>query len=352
MTLLLTYAFIALFFSFLCSVAEAVLLTITPTYIAGLKMDGNPLGDRLEKLKLNIDRPLAAILTLNTIAHTAGAAGVGALAAREFGSQAVGWVSAILTLLILVLSEIIPKTLGALYWRQLSSAMAFFVRTLIILLYPLVRFSELVTRGLERRAGKDDVHQSFSRNEFQALVELGSREGTLKQEESRILMSLLRFREARVRDAMTPRPVIFSFPEDKTVGEVMGDHAELNFSRIPIHRRDQDHMTGFVLKTDLLSAMARGDATAQVSSLRRPLRAIPAEISLATALDLFVSQRLHMVLVVDEYGGTEGLLTLEDIFETLLGTEIVDEADGTVDMQELARNRWHQRTDLNMAPRE
>ena len=339
MLLLVTYVLIALGFSFLCSIGEAVLLSVTTPHIMLMKKQGKPAGALLEKLKADINSPLAAILTLNTIAHTVGAAGAGAQAAKVFGNAYVGVASAILTLLILVFSEIIPKTLGAHYWKQLAPVTGHALRGLVWLLYPFVRLSAVLTSGLTHGPGL----KGFNREELAIMADLSHAEGHLGVQERRILKNLLRLREGRVTDAMTPRTVIFSVPEEMTVGAFFDAHDGRHFSRIPLHRGERGELEGFVLRDDLLLAQAKGDTGSSLADYRRELSAVPDTSSLVHAFDESIRQRAQIMLVVDEYGTVLGLLTFEDIIETLLGLEIVDESDTTPDMQALARRLWRKR---------
>lgn len=333
MTLLLIYVGIALGVSFLCSIAEAVLLSVSTAYTTLLEKQGRPAGARLKELKENIDRPLAAILTLNTIAHTVGAAGAGAQATVVFGSGMLGVFSAVLTFLILVFSEIIPKTLGAYYWRQLAPPMAHLLHWMVRLLYPFVMLSNGLTQLI---AGGKSPHGP-SREEFAVMAQVVESQGELDDQESRILHNLLELRNMRVRDVMTPRPVIFSLPQQMTVEECFEEHAAQPFSRIPVYADNQEDITGFVLRSDLVSARGTGDLRRTLAHYRRPLPALLGAINLLRALEAMVEERVHMLLVVDEYGGVDGVVTMEDIFEALLGVEIVDEKDRTVDLQKLAR---------------
>ncbi|MCB1876884.1 MAG: HlyC/CorC family transporter [Chromatiales bacterium] len=341
MTLLLIYVFIALGFSFLCSVAEAVLLSVTSPYVALMVKEGKPSGKLLEHFKQDINRPLAAILTLNTIAHTLGAAGAGAQAALVFGNAYVGIASAVLTLLILVLSEIIPKTLGAKYWRQLAPLTAYSLKYLILVLYPFVLLSEKLTAGLSHGPSL----RGFNREEFAAMAEMGEKEGQLASQETRIIKNLFTMHHTPVEGVMTPRTVMFSLPEDMTVDAFFAQHASERFSRIPIYARDKDRINGFVLRVDLLLAKARGNGANALSIYRRPLPTISAATTVLKAFKAFLDQRAHIMLVVDPFGGTDGIVTLEDIQETLLGLEIVDEGDREVDMQVLARKLWRRRAE-------
>lgn len=339
--LLIVYILLALVFSFLCSVSEAVVLSVTPAFIEGLKEEKPRLAKRLWKLKVdNVDRTLAAILTLNTIAHTVGAIGAGAKATVVFGNAFFGLFSAGMTLLILFLSEIIPKTLGAVYWRGLARWTSLFVQGLIWLLYPLIVISELLTRWVAR--GR--TPHSFSRDEFIAMANMGERGGQLKEDESRIIRNLFMLDTVTTEDIMTPRPVIEAFQEDMTVADAAERTADIPFSRLPIFGKNRDDITGFVLKDDILLYHAQGESHLTLDRLQRDIPSVPENMPLRKLLEFLLEQRRsHIALVVDEYGGTEGIVTLEDAVETLLGMEIVDEVDENVDMQVLARSRWKKR---------
>jgi len=339
MALLFTYVFIALGFSFLCSIAEAVILSVNAPYITLLTRDGKPSGAILGRMKAEINSALAAILTLNTIAHTVGAVGAGAQAAQVFGNTWVGVTSAVLTLLILVFSEIIPKTLGAYYWKQLAPATAYVLQAMVWLLWPFVKMAELITRGLSH----GQVLTGFNRDELAAMADISASEGLLNREETHILKNLLRLRDSKVTDVMTPRTVIFSLPEDLRVEEFFWKYESQRFSRIPIYADAPEYLNGFVLRSDLLLAQARGNTDTPLANYRRELHALPASVSPSQAFDALLEKRAHLMIVVDEYGSTIGLVTLEDILETLLGLEIVDESDQAVDMQAHARRLWRRR---------
>jgi CBS domain containing-hemolysin-like protein len=339
MTLLITYIALALIVSFLCSIMEAVLLSITPSYVAVKEQQGHRHGALIRSLRTNVDRPLAAILSLNTIAHTVGAAGAGAQAALVFGDSIIALFSAALTLAILVLSEIIPKTLGAVYWRTLAPLVARMLVPTIWLMWPLVKLSQGLTRMLAR--GKPDT--SVSREEISAMADIGHREGVFQAEESRILKSLFRFGSLRARDVMTPRIVMFAFPATMTVGEVLREHGVIRFSRIPIYGRNRDEILGYVLKDDLLYKGAHDEVNLPVSEIVRDMVVVPNGTPLPELFERLLESGEHIALVVDEYGGVEGLVSMEDVVETLLGLEIVDEADNVEDMQALARRQWYRR---------
>lgn len=339
MTLLIIYVATALLFSFVCSISEAVLLSITTAHISVLEQEDKSSGTLMRELKGDIDKPLAAILTLNTIAHTVGAVGAGAQAAVVFGGTWVGLISAILTLMILVCSEIIPKTLGATYWRELSIMTAHWLKFLVWVLYPFVMLSELLTRGLSRNV----KIEGFSRREFAAMADLGEQEGQLEERESRILKNMFLLHETRVTDVMTPRPVVFLLPESLTVYEYFDKHYDSRFSRIPVYADNDELLTGFVLKDDLLLAQARGNTDDTLETHRRDLHTLSDKTSLSDAFDEVLHQRTHIMVIIDEYGGMEGIITMEDILETLLGLEIMDESDRTADMQQYARRMWKKR---------
>lgn len=339
MLLLTAYILIAILFSFACSIFEAVLLSVNRAHIALLEKDGDKAGILLKGLKDDVSKPLAAILTLNTIAHTIGAAGAGAQAAVVFGNAYVGLASAILTLLILVFSEIIPKTLGATFWRQLAPITAYSLKYLIIILYPFVKLSEMITGKL----ANEPTLNGFSREEFAAMAEISSQDGQLLKQESTFLKNLMNLENTLVKDAMTPRTVIFSLSQQLTVEEFFHKHDQVPFTRIPIYEGDREEITGYVFRSDILLAQARGNGDCQLANYRHDLPAMLADMPLGQALNEMLKQRVHVMLAVNEYGGVEGLLTLEDVMETMLGFEIVDEKDKTIDMQKEAKKQWKRR---------
>jgi CBS domain containing-hemolysin-like protein len=338
--LLIIYVLLALVFSFLCSVAESVLLSITPSYIEGQKEKRPKHAALLKRLKQdNVDRSLAAILTLNTIAHTVGAIGAGAKATVVFGSAWFGLFSAVMTFLILFLSEIVPKTIGAIFWTKLAGPTVLFINTLIKVLYPIVWVSEKLTKFISH--GKD-IH-IFSRDEFIAMAQVGVEAGQIHSKESRIIRNLLRFESLKVADIMTPRVVISALAEDIKIIDTLKQITDIPFSRLPIYGAHTGDITGFVLKEDILifTSQKRGDEKLKV--LKREILAVPESVSLTAVLENFLKSRQHIAIVVNEYGGTDGLVTLEDLIETLMGMEIMDETDNVEDMRALAREQWKER---------
>ena len=338
--LLITYVLLALVFSFLCSVAESVLLSITPSYIEGQKEKRPRLAARLKQLRQDdVDRSLAAILTLNTIAHTVGAIGSGAKATAVFGSAWFGLFSAVMTLLILFLSEIVPKTLGAVHWAKLAVPTSHFVRILIVVLYPLVWISEKLTKTILR--GKQ-IHV-FSRDELIAMAQVGVETGHVRDNESRLVRNIFQFESLKVGDVMTPRGVITALPEDMRVTDSLEAITRIPFSRIPLYEMNIDEITGFVLKEDVLISAAQQQSDRKLEALKREILFVPESISLIILLERFLRDRQHIAIVLDEHGGTDGLVTLEDLIETLMGTEIMDETDDVEDMRLLARRQWKER---------
>ena len=339
MGLLLFYVALALGVSFLCSIMEAVLLSVTPSYVAALEREGDPVGERLHALKEDIDRPLSAILSLNTIAHTVGATGAGAQGAIVFGEAYAGVIAGVLTLLILVFSEIIPKTLGAVYWRTIAPTAVRLLVPIIWSMWPLVKLS----KGLTYLLSQDEDEAAFSREEFTAMAELGEEEGVFEEKESRILRNLFRFNSLRVKDVMTPRTVVFDLPEQKTIGEVVDEHEEFRFSRIPVYDDNPDDVTGYVLKDEMLLRAAQEEHDVPLGEIAREILVVRENLPLPDLLERLLDSLEHIALVIDEYGGVAGVVTMEDVVETLLGLEIVDEADSVEDMQALARKQWFKR---------
>ncbi|MEJ2515067.1 MAG: hemolysin family protein [Gammaproteobacteria bacterium] len=349
MTLLLFFFFFAIGVSFACSLWESVLLSITPSYVMRMNAEGRPTGRLLNEFKRDIDRPLSAILTLNTIAHTIGAIGVGAQANVLFGTggiQVAGMlisyeaiVAAATTLAILVLSEIIPKTLGANYWEKLAPFTVRSLKVLILALWPLVWMSQVITQFLK----KDKSQPVFSHAEFLAMTEMGLQEGQIQDSEARVIRNVLALDKLRVHDVMTPRPVVFAGDRTQTVAGFLQAHPEIPFSRLPAFEGSIDKVTGVVLKDDLLAAAAGGRGEIRLEELEREALFVPETLSLATVLPQLLKARQQLAVVVDEYGVTAGVITVEDVLETLLGMEIVDESDSVADLQRLARERWEQR---------
>jgi CBS domain containing-hemolysin-like protein len=317
--LLLVYLTIALGVSFLCSVAEAVLLSVTEPYVESIRKSRPRTSVMLAEFRRSPDRPLTAILTLNTVAHTVGAAGVGHEAAVLFGESWLGVASGIMTLLILILSEIIPKTLGATRWRSLAPMTAKGVTGLTVLLSPLVNVMVRITERLGHR-----TPGAMSLSEIQALLSIASRSREIDASEASILRNLFRLRERTIRTIMTPRKRVFQLSADMTAAEYAAVYAQSAYSRIPIFGENQDDIVGFVLRMDVLSA---GDTSATLRSLIRPLICIPDHFNVATLYSQLIEARSHMAQVINEFGDYEGVATLEDVLESLLGIEINDETD-------------------------
>ena len=338
MTLLIFYASLAIGVSFLCSMLEAGLLSVPRSYVEALVQRNSWTGRTLKRMKDNIDRPLSAILTLNTVAHTVGAAGVGAQAAVVFGDAAVGAASALMTLLILVLSEIIPKTLGAVHNKRLAPMTAMTALTMMVLTWPIV----VALESLNRLIGGGKQHEGLSRAELLATLRMGHKGGALGENEYRALSNLLTLSKVSLERVMTPRTVLFALPKKLTVAEVREDLGPLRFARIPVYGHDLDEVTGYVPRFEIQKAIADENSDKTLEELSREIPAMPESLPVSRALEKMLSGHHQISLVVDEYGGVEGIVTLEDLLETLLGREIVDETDIATDMQVLAKQKANQ----------
>ena len=350
MIALIGYLILALGVSFLCSILEAALLSMPPSFVRQMERAGGRFGKRLAQLKDDIDQSLAAILTLNTVAHTVGAAGVGSQAVAVFGEAYFGVISAVLTLLILLLSEIIPKTLGAQHWRSLAKFTTYSCRAIVIGTYPLVMLSKRITALL---GSQGHEAASVSRDEFITLAHIGKSEGVLADNESRMIRSLIRFRDLKVESVMTPRTVIGSLPESLSCGEATAQPQATRFTRIPLYADNKDEISGYILKTDLLQELADDRPETTLGKLKRDIRSVSEFDSLSKLFDELLTRNEHIAIVVDEFGTASGLVTLEDVIETLIGLEIVDESDTEVDMRELARKKWEERArNIGLLPEE
>ena len=350
MGLLFGFFFASILFSFLCSILEAVLLSITPAYVGIQEQTDSHIAADLVRFKDDIDRPLAAILTLNTIAHTVGAIGVGSQAALIFGESMLeiagvpiisleALIAGLMTLAILIFSEVIPKTIGANKWEALTPFTIASLKIMLVVLAPLVWTSQYITRHLK----KDKDKPVLSRTDFLAMAKLGTESGVLEESEQTIIHNLLRFSKVLVKDVMTPRIVVNTASEEITVREFQNVNSNLPHSRIPVYREKNDNITGYVLRDDILLNLAEPQDHILLKALRRDIVVVHRTVPIPDLLDTFLIKKEHMALVVDEFGGMEGIVTMEDIIETLLGLEIVDESDNEADMQALARSNWERR---------
>ncbi|MCW8803454.1 MAG: CNNM domain-containing protein, partial [Ignavibacteriaceae bacterium] len=309
MALLFLYLALALVVSFLCSIAEAVILSVSAPFIKMKEMEGKVSAKHLKNLKSKIDRPLSAILTINTVAHTVGAAGVGAQAVSVFGEIYFGLISAILTLLILFFSEIIPKTIGAVYWRKLAFPAAILIIGMIYLSYPLVIISEFITKIIS----KNKESQTMSREEVVALAHIGSKEGVLKESESKIIDNLIKLSSLKVRVIMTPRTVVVSAPEEISLDEFFKRSEYMKFSRIPVYSGNIDNVTGYILKADVLEKLAKDKHDQKLKDNRRPIIIFYENFSIPKLLKELIVKKEHLALIIDEHGGMQGIITMEDI---------------------------------------
>ena len=339
MTLLFIYLGVAIGVSFLCSILEAVLLSVTPSFVEKIKSERPASAARLVKVKERMDSSLSSILILNTFAHTIGAAGVGSQAVQIFGQKWESLIAVLLTLAILYLSEIIPKTLGATFWQQLAIPSALLITYLIWLVYPLVLVSTFLTKLFGKKENK------ITREEIIAMASLSHKGGSLFSQENAYISNLLSLRDKKTEEILTPRTVVHMLDETLTVSEALNTPSTANFSRMPIYSESSDNVTGKVIRADLFEAERAGKGDSPISEFSKSIFRVSEKLSVHKLLDLFIKQKLHLFLVEDEFGQTAGVVTLEDAIETLLGCEIIDERDKVENMQELAKNNYRNRLD-------
>jgi len=343
MGLLITFATLSIFFSFMCSILEASLLSITPSFIKIKRKEGKAYANTLAHLKQDIDKPLIAILTINTISHTVGAILVGVQAEKTFGDggNSVGIVSAVMTLAILVLSEIIPKTIGATYWQSLGN---FTARSLKIMIFPLKYTGILWLMMLTTKLiGKSAHVSSMSKEEFAAITDAAEEDGVFEESETTVIKNLLVFKSVEAKDVMTPFSVAITEDESMSLEDFHQSHRNLKFSRIPVYKEKSNNVSGFILKDDVLEEMIDEKGQQPLSSIKRDILVTKDNTPIPELFEIFVQKRAHISMIVDEYGNVTGIVTMEDIIETLLGLEIMDESDSVEDMQMLARKNWERR---------
>lgn len=318
---------------------EAIILSTTPTFVEIKAEENKKYALKLKHLKENIDKPLAAILTLNTFAHTVGAAGVGAQAQVVWGNEYLSVVSIVLTLLILFLSEIIPKTLGATFWQQLIPYAVYILQWMIYILYPFVVVSQLLTKITGKREGE----KVFTRSDFRALAKIGSKTGVFNKDESHILENLVKFNKVLAKAIMTPRTVVQSESEEMTVKEFYEKNKNIKYSRVPIYKDSPDDVTGFILKDEAFIDVIENNHEKKLKEFKREIPIFFENYPVHKLFRDMVENSYQIVLIIDEHGGMEGIVTMEDLLETLTGFEIVDETDEYKDLQILAKKVWHQR---------
>ena len=326
----------ALGISFLCSILEAVILSLPLSFIIGKIKKGSKSAKRLKKLKENIDKPLSAILSLNTIAHTIGAAGVGAQAVAVFGNEWFGLISVILTLLILFVSEIIPKTIGATYWRELANPTALILSFIIFLMYPLVIVSSFLTRLFSRK----ESPQIMSREEISVLTDIAADEGIFNENERKIITNTLLVQSVKAKDIMTPRTVLATAQESMKIKEFFKTKEFYSFSRVPIYKDSIDEITGYILKYELMEKLIDNQENLSMKDIRRDIVICYESLPVTKLYNILLEKNEHIALVLNEFGSTEGIVTMEDLVETFLGMEIIDERDQNIDLQKLAKERW------------
>jgi len=339
MILLFAYLFLALGVSFICSILESVLLSTPQTFLMVSQDEGHKWAEAFIEFKKNIDKPLSAILSLNTVAHTIGAAGVGAQAVKVFGEASFGWISALLTLLILVFTEIIPKTIGAQYWSKLSRVSTAGIHTVIFMTYPLVFISAAITKLIST---SENV-RSTSREEIAALASIGVDEGIFSEKEHKIIQNILKLKNVKVKEIMTPRVVVTAADESLTLKEFLATKNYLKFSRIPVYAEKPENIKGYVFRQTVFEKLAEDRHDLTLRDIKREILIIPSTSALFSLWEKLLESKEHIALLVDEYGGLDGVVTMEDIIETVLGLEIIDEKDTITDMRKYARERWETR---------
>ena len=337
MTLLVTYLLLTLILSFMCSLLEATLLSSTSSYIESLDKKGySPKTVDLAKdVKQNIDKSISSILTLNTFANTMGAAGVGAQAAIIFGSNWQAVIAFILTLMVLFISEIFPKTVGAIYWRKFIVPAVYIISFMVKITYPFIFIATFITNTLQK-GRKNEVN--FSKDEIITIVNMSEKEGVLQAKESILIKNLFKLKNIKAKDIMTPRTVVFAFDSKTTLKEALLNDNLYVYSRIPVYNESIDDIAGVVFKQTILEKRVKKKKKTLLKDIMVPVHKVPENISVSTLFDMFIRMKMHLFVVQDEYGQTSGVVTLEDALETLLGIEIVDEMDQVTDMQEFAKD--------------
>ena len=336
MVALVAYLFLALFVSFLCSIMEAVLLSTPISYLKIQQENGYKWAGPFLEFKTTIDKPLSAILSLNTVAHTIGAAGVGAQAVAVFGQASFGIVSAVLTLLILVITEIIPKTIGAQYWKSLSAVCYYTIRGMVVISYPLVVVSAVITKLITN----NPEEQTTSREEIAALASIGADEGLFSDKENKIIQNILKLKNIKVSDIMTPRVVVAIADENLSLNDFLKNKDYLKFSRIPVYSENEENISGYVFRQEVFENLAENNQGLSLKDIKRDILVFPSSKMLFSLWEKLLEKKEHIALIVDEYGGMDGVVTMEDVIETMLGLEIVDEKDTVIDMQKYAREKW------------
>lgn len=337
MFLLALYFFLTVFISFLCSISESVMFSTSASYAETL-VDKSKGGKLLCNLKKNMGRPISAILSVNTIANTFGASAVGMQVTAELGDVYFGLASTVLTIMILIFSEIIPKSIGSTYWRTLCIPVAYFVQGLVYISYPLVIITEFLTNLISNKN-----EQTVSREEIAVLTSIGEKEGVFESSESKIINNMMKMKSIKVRSVMTPRTVVLAVQEDITLEEFFKTKDFKRYSRIPIYSDSIDSITGFVLKSDVLYHLAADHQKMRLKEIKRQIICCYENTSILRFYDTMITKKEHMAMVIDEFGGLEGIVTMEDVIETILGLEITDEYDTQIDMQQLAKEQWEKR---------
>ena len=343
MSVLIFYLSLALSVSFICSITEAVLLSTPQSFLITIR-NKEKWANSFLKFKSHIDKPLSAILSLNTVAHTVGAAGVGAEATKLFGDSSLGIVSGVLTILILVITEIIPKTIGARYWRSLAKITFNIINIMLFITYPLVLFSTKITNLIS----SNKKENTTSREEIAALAKIGTDQGVFSENENKIIQNILNLQKIKATQIMTPRVVVTSIEENLTIKDFQNDKNYFNFSRIPTYSKQNEKITGYIFLQDILEKLSEHKKhNFLIKKFKRNVLTIPYSITVYNLWEKMLAEKEHISIVVDEYGGLAGIVTMEDIIETLIGLEITDENDRIIDMRKYAKNKWKNKKPIN-----
>ena len=342
MAALLLFLLGAIAISFLCSILEATLMSTPISYVTMREEEGYKPASRFKEYKQDTSRPIAAILSLNTIANTIGAAGVGRQATIVFGSHWFGLVSAITTILILVFAEIIPKTIGTTRWKSLMGFTAACIHGLIFLMYPIVICIEWLQKHI---TPKDSADTTVSRDEVSAMANVAEEEGDLEEDENAIIQNLINMDDVTAADVMTPRVVSHIASERMTIKSFYRDKRFLHHSRIPVYADNDEYITGYILRMEALQLMAEDKFDVTLGEIKREIASFNEDTPLDEIWDEMLRKDEQISVIINEYGSFQGILTLEDVIETLLGSEIVDEYDTVRDMQQLALDKWKKRRD-------
>ncbi|MFN3535062.1 MAG: hemolysin family protein [Desulfatiglandales bacterium] len=323
------------FLSALCSLLEAILYSLPTRYVEAKAEKGLRVWQVFRDLRREVDKSISAILSLNTLANTFGATFAGSIAISALGEGHLPIFGVVFTCLILVFGEVIPKTGGVLFGRYLCPYVTYLMLAIRYIMWPFVYMISTITRLLTKKAPQEKV----TAEEIRVMAKMGTFSGGLDQFQSRVIEGILSLKERRVKDVMTPRTAVFFLPDTLTLKEIKDMEVQWEHTRVPVYRGSLEEIVGMVITKDLFIAIAKGEEKKGIGDFLRPIHFIPEASSLYTALMEFLKRRQHLFVVLDEFGGVSGVVSLEDVLEDILGHEIVDESDVIVDKQKWAMTR-------------